>query len=102
MPPDVRLGLRLKSGRERHAAKLVVRLREFRPVGSRGKRHGCGGEALVAHRDQSMLLNAPLQLPDAAKRARADFVIPTGGSLQVTQATVRRVIAACMARGMSR
>jgi dephospho-CoA kinase len=41
-----------------------------------------------------------LQLPDAAKRRRADFVIPTGGSLQVTRATVRRVIAACMARGL--
>ncbi|WP_116091017.1 dephospho-CoA kinase [Sphingomonas crusticola] len=42
-----------------------------------------------------------LQLPDAAKRRRADFVIPTGGSIQTTRAAVRRIIAACMARGIS-
>ena len=36
------------------------------------------------------------QLPDAEKRARADFVIPTGGSLHETRAEVRRVIA-CLA-----
>jgi dephospho-CoA kinase len=33
------------------------------------------------------------QLPDAEKRARADFVIPTGGSLEETNATVRSIIA---------
>jgi len=33
------------------------------------------------------------QLPDAEKRARADFVIPTGGSLDATRAAVREVIA---------
>jgi dephospho-CoA kinase len=33
------------------------------------------------------------QLPDAQKRARADFVIPTGGSLDETRASVRDVIA---------
>jgi dephospho-CoA kinase len=33
------------------------------------------------------------QLPDTDKRARADFVIPTGGSLDDTRATVRAVIA---------
>jgi dephospho-CoA kinase len=38
------------------------------------------------------------QLPDADKRARADFVIPTGGSLDETRAAVRDVIA-CLARG---
>jgi dephospho-CoA kinase len=32
------------------------------------------------------------QLPDAEKRARADFVIPTGGSLEETQTAVRDVI----------
>ena len=37
-----------------------------------------------------------LQLGDAAKRRRADFVIPTGGSLQETRDAVRRIIAACM------
>jgi len=37
-----------------------------------------------------------LQLGDAAKRRRADFVIPTGGSLQETRNAVRRIIAACM------
>jgi dephospho-CoA kinase len=33
------------------------------------------------------------QLPDADKRARADFVIPTGGTLEETRAAVRDVIA---------
>lgn len=34
-----------------------------------------------------------LQMPDAEKRARADFVIPTGGSLDETRDHARRVIA---------
>ena len=34
-----------------------------------------------------------LQLPDPAKRARADLVIPTGGTLGRTGAAVRRAIA---------
>jgi len=33
------------------------------------------------------------QMPDAEKRARADFVIPTGGTLHETRAVVRTVIA---------
>ncbi len=33
------------------------------------------------------------QMPDEEKRARADFVIPTGGSLEETRASVRRIIA---------
>jgi len=37
-----------------------------------------------------------LQLGDAAKRRRADFLIPTGGSLLETRNAVRRIIAACM------
>ena len=37
------------------------------------------------------------QTPDAEKRARADFVIPTDVSLDETRAAVRRVIA-CLAR----
>ncbi len=36
------------------------------------------------------------QLPDAEKRARADFVIPTGGSLEETRRAVRRILA-CLA-----
>lgn len=36
------------------------------------------------------------QMPDAEKRARADFVIPTGGRLEETRAVVTDVIA-CMA-----
>ena len=36
------------------------------------------------------------QLPDSEKRARADFVIPTGGSLDETRGAVRNVIA-CLA-----
>ena len=38
-----------------------------------------------------------LQLPDREKRARADFVIPTGGSLEETRDKVREIIA-CLAR----
>ena len=37
-----------------------------------------------------------LQLPDEEKRARADFVIPTGGSLEQTRDKVREIIA-CLA-----
>lgn len=33
------------------------------------------------------------QLPDAEKRARADFIIPTDGAIEETRAEVRRVIA---------
>jgi dephospho-CoA kinase len=36
------------------------------------------------------------QMPDAEKRARADFVIPTGCSLEETRASVRRIVA-CLA-----
>jgi dephospho-CoA kinase len=36
------------------------------------------------------------QLPDSEKRARADFVIPTGGSLDETRRAVRRILA-CLA-----
>lgn len=38
------------------------------------------------------------QLPDAQKRARADFVIPTGGPLDETRAAVRNVIACLVTR----
>jgi dephospho-CoA kinase len=37
------------------------------------------------------------QLPDAEKRARADFVIPTGGSIEATRDSVRRIVA-CLTR----
>jgi dephospho-CoA kinase len=33
------------------------------------------------------------QMPDAEKRARADFVIPTGGTLDETRQAVRRILA---------
>jgi dephospho-CoA kinase len=36
------------------------------------------------------------QLPDEEKRARADFIIPTGGSLEETRRAVRRILA-CLA-----
>ena len=38
------------------------------------------------------------QLPDAEKRASADFVIPTGGSLEETRQAVRRILA-CLTGG---
>lgn len=41
------------------------------------------------------------QMPDAEKRARADFVIPTGGSLEETRQAVRRILACLEARGDS-
>jgi dephospho-CoA kinase len=37
------------------------------------------------------------QIPDAEKRARADFVIPTDVSMDATREAVRKVIAACLA-----
>ncbi|MFL6862691.1 MAG: dephospho-CoA kinase [Allosphingosinicella sp.] len=36
------------------------------------------------------------QMPDAQKRARADFVIPTGGEVEETRQAVRRILA-CLA-----
>jgi dephospho-CoA kinase len=41
------------------------------------------------------------QLPDAEKRARADFVIPTGGSIGETRQAVRRILACLAARADS-
>jgi len=38
------------------------------------------------------------QMPDAEKRARADFVIPTDGSLEETRDSVRRILA-CLGHG---
>lgn len=38
-----------------------------------------------------------LQMPDSEKRARADFVIPTGGSFEETRDSVRRIVA-CLSR----
>lgn len=40
------------------------------------------------------------QLPDAEKRARAHFVIPTGGTFEETRAEVRRVIACLVRNGV--
>jgi dephospho-CoA kinase len=37
------------------------------------------------------------QLPDEQKRARADFVIPTGGPIEETRQAVRRILA-CLAK----
>ena len=41
------------------------------------------------------------QLPDAEKRARADHVIPTGGSIEATRAAVRDLIA-CLVSSQGR
>lgn len=40
---------------------------------------------------------AALQVPDAEKRARADFIIPTDGPLDATNANVRSIIACLLA-----
>jgi dephospho-CoA kinase len=42
-----------------------------------------------------------LQIPDEEKRARADFVIPTGGDLSTTRARVREIIACLASRADS-
>jgi dephospho-CoA kinase len=42
-----------------------------------------------------------LQIPDDEKRARADFVIPTGGDLSTTRARVREIIACLPSRSDS-
>lgn len=39
-----------------------------------------------------------LQMPDAEKRARADFLIPTGGEIATTRESVREIIA-CLTAG---
>ncbi|HYE29567.1 MAG TPA: dephospho-CoA kinase [Allosphingosinicella sp.] len=41
------------------------------------------------------------QLPDSEKRARADFVIPTGGPLEETRRAVRRILACLLSRADS-
>jgi dephospho-CoA kinase len=41
------------------------------------------------------------QMPDEEKRARADFVIPTGGPLEETRQAVRRILACLVARADS-
>ena len=41
------------------------------------------------------------QLPDAEKRARADFIIPTDVSLEETRASVRRILACLTGQGDS-
>ena len=42
------------------------------------------------------------QLPDSEKRARADFVIDTGCSLEETRAAVRRIVDCLATRGVDR
>ena len=42
-----------------------------------------------------------LQMPDAEKRARADFVIPTGGDFATTRAAVQSIIACLLGRADS-
>ena len=42
------------------------------------------------------------QLPDAEKRARADFVIDTGASLDATRAAVRRIVDCLRVHGVDR
>ena len=41
------------------------------------------------------------QMPDEEKRARADFVIPTGGTMEETRQAVRRILACLADRSIS-
>jgi dephospho-CoA kinase len=41
------------------------------------------------------------QLPDRDKRERADFVIPTGGTIEETRGSVRRIVACLTGGGVS-
>jgi dephospho-CoA kinase len=41
-----------------------------------------------------------LQMPDPEKRARADFVIPTGGTIRRTQASVDGIVACLWGRAV--
>jgi dephospho-CoA kinase len=50
--------------------------------------------------DQKLAKILGHQLPDEEKRARADFVIPTGGSLQETRQAVRRILACLAGRSL--
>ena len=50
---------------------------------------------MTAEKFEKILAN---QIPDEEKRARADFVIPTGGPLEETRQAVRRILA-CLAGG---
>jgi dephospho-CoA kinase len=42
------------------------------------------------------------QMPDAEKRARADFVVDTGGSLEETRAAVRRIVDCLATHGVDK
>lgn len=41
-----------------------------------------------------------LQMPDEEKRRRADYIIPTGGSLDETREAVRRIVAGLIVAGL--
>lgn len=51
--------------------------------------------------EEKFLRILSLQMPDEEKRARADFIIPTGCSLEETRASVRRIIACLSGPGDS-
>ena len=51
--------------------------------------------------DEKLDLILARQMPDEEKRARADFVIPTGGPLEETRRAVRRILACLSGRADS-
>jgi dephospho-CoA kinase len=77
---------------ETGGANASTRLRSYRLPPA------CSGRECLAGPDDGEKFERilALQMPDEEKRARATFVIPTGGDLSTTRSAVREIIA-CLA-----